>query len=132
MIYYDSEWCNYRYLGLFLGFYWWVVFEERVGFDWFEVKYGCVLWLVFFLVFIVFVLFVVEILWMGKLMEEKIFYYIKIGKLYCVWLFFKKYELFYLIGFVDCKGRIFLYVCCFFGDDVIMRLLLKKGVNVWV
>lgn len=65
-------------------------------------------------------------------MEEKFFYYIMMGKFYCVWFFFKKYEVLYLIVLVDCKGWIVLYVCCFFGDDVIMRFLLKNGVNVRV
>lgn len=69
---------------------------------------------------------------MGKSTEEKIFYYIKTGKLHRVRSLFKKYEPSHLTGFVDRKGRTPLHACCLLGDDAIMRLLLKKGANVRV
>ncbi|XP_078350119.1 NF-kappa-B inhibitor-like protein 1 [Oculina patagonica] len=69
---------------------------------------------------------------MGKSTEEKLFYYIKTGKLHRVRSLFKKYEPSYLTAFVDRKGRTPLHACCFLGDDAIMRLLLKNGADVEV
>ena len=69
---------------------------------------------------------------MGKSTEEKLFYYIKIGKLHRVRSLFKKYEPSHLTAFVDRKGRTPLHACCVLGDDAIMRLLLKKGADVRV
>ena len=69
---------------------------------------------------------------MGKSTEEKLFYYIKAGKLHRVRSLFKKYEPSYLTAFVDRTGRTPLHACCLLGDDAIMRLLLKKGADVGV
>lgn len=69
---------------------------------------------------------------MGKSTEEKLFYYIKTGKLHRVRSLFKKYEPSHLTALVDRKGRTPLHACCLLGDDAIMRLLLKKGADVRV
>ena len=69
---------------------------------------------------------------MGKSTKEKLFSYIKTGKLHRVRSLFKKYESSYLTAFVDRRGRTPLHACCLLGDDAIMRLLLKKGADVGV
>ena len=69
---------------------------------------------------------------MGKSTEEKLFYYIKTGRLHRVRSLFKKYEPSHLTAFVDRKGRTPLHACCLLGDDAITRLLLKKGADVRV
>ena len=69
---------------------------------------------------------------MGKSTEEKLFYYIKTGKLHRVRSLFKKYEPSYLTTFVDRKGRTPLHASCLLGDDAITRLLLKNGADVEV
>ncbi|KAJ7378161.1 Nuclear factor of kappa light polypeptide protein enhancer in B-cells inhibitor-like 1 [Desmophyllum pertusum] len=69
---------------------------------------------------------------MGKSTEEKLFYYIKTGKLHRVRSLFKKYEPSYLTGIVDRQGRTPLHACCLLGDDAIMRLLLKNGADTGI
>lgn len=69
---------------------------------------------------------------MGKSTEEKLFYYIKTGKLHRVRSLFKKYEPSYLTGIVDRKGRTPLHACCLLGDDAIARLLLKNGADTGI
>ena len=67
---------------------------------------------------------------MGKSTEEKLFHYIKTGKLHRVRSLFKKFEASYLTAIVDRKGRTPLHACCLLGDDAITRLLLKNGADV--
>ena len=69
---------------------------------------------------------------MGKSTEEKLFRYIKAGKLHRVRSLFKKYKPSYLTTIVDCKGRSALHASCLLGNDAIMRLLLKNGADVEV
>ena len=66
---------------------------------------------------------------MGRSKEEKLFHYIKMGKLHRIRSFLKKYQRSELTGMVDRNGRTPLHVCCLLGDDAIMRILLKNGAD---
>lgn len=69
---------------------------------------------------------------MGKPREEKLFHYIKVGKLHRVRSLLKKHKSSHLTGVVDRKGRTPLHVSCLLGDDAMMRLLLKNGADVGI
>ena len=69
---------------------------------------------------------------MGKSTEEKLFHYIKVGKLHRVRSLLKKHKPSHLTAIVDRNGRTPLHVCCLLGNDAMMRLLLKNGAKVEV